>query len=361
MQFVAIPGKSTLAEEYVVISGTGLIGVECRVGKCQYNGSILPGEHDSGKVQYKIGTPDKNIGAGKGISSCYNFRGIKSIKRSSLSPHFDQDKIYKYKTYTEAFYDIFELQGDTIVVKSQSSSSSSNDIVESINKLELKQADILITLTAHRENLVNKQVELERHYSLIKTTQLLVDTYREPLTQSKALLNECQILLTDQQLTIDDHTTILSDQEHSLCLLRSSIDRQQTTLDKLQTTLDNIQQYQVILDGHQVSIDRHQSTINNHENSFEEHRKSLIFTKNTLGRHQTTLGEHQTSLEHCETILGEHQTSLEHCQKLGSDYENTAKCLQVQLIRYQHQMKVRDNILITLTIAVIIMILLHIV
>lgn len=64
--------------------------------------------------------------------------GLKMIKRSELSPHFDQARIFKYKSYTQAFFDIFTLDGDTITLRDKQDS-----IVEQSTSIVKQNANIL--------------------------------------------------------------------------------------------------------------------------------------------------------------------------------------------------------------------------
>ena len=53
-----------------------------------------------------------------------SFQAVKYIARADIIAHFNMNVIYNYRTYTQAFYDIFTLNGDDIILKNQSSSST---------------------------------------------------------------------------------------------------------------------------------------------------------------------------------------------------------------------------------------------
>lgn len=54
------------------------------------------------------------------------FYPIKYIAKADIIDHFNMNVIYNYRTYTQAFYDIFTLDGDDITLRNKSSSSNSN-------------------------------------------------------------------------------------------------------------------------------------------------------------------------------------------------------------------------------------------
>lgn len=169
MKFVSVGVNSYVSENSVIITRTGTIGVVDR-------GITLTGrDNDNVNVQFNIQTPAKTHPAYKYTQKCYyNFVIMRSIKRSALSPHFDQDKIYKYKTYTEAFYDIFTLDGDNIILKDQPTINTveqyapileqnanileQNLLILKQNSLLMEQNNLLLQLLAEKK--VPEQADL---------------------------------------------------------------------------------------------------------------------------------------------------------------------------------------------------------
>lgn len=93
--------RKYVSSNYIVISDIGTVGVATSSGG--YTGRYY--------FQFDVGVP---LCHGSGY---YAFHGDRMISRSSVSPYFDEPNVSKYKTYTEAFYDIFFVKGNKLTPK----------------------------------------------------------------------------------------------------------------------------------------------------------------------------------------------------------------------------------------------------
>lgn len=90
-----------------------------------------------------ITTDSQHIGVNDSKSSSTrstgSFTPIKYISKVDIIEHFNMNVIYNYRTYTQAFYDIFTLDGDTITLRDK----QQNLIVEENTFIVKQNANIL--------------------------------------------------------------------------------------------------------------------------------------------------------------------------------------------------------------------------
>lgn len=136
------------------------IGYRCFIGDCS------------------ITTDFQHIGGNDSKSSFTrstgSFTPIKYISKTDIIEHFNMNIIYNYRTYTQAFYDIFTLDGDTItlrdkqqdpiveentfIVKQNANILDQNLLLLKQNSLLMEQNGLLLQLLAEKK--VPEQADL---------------------------------------------------------------------------------------------------------------------------------------------------------------------------------------------------------
>ena len=117
------------------------------------------------------------------------FSPIKYISRADIIDHFNMNVIYNYRTYTQAFYDIFTLNGNDIALRDKDSIFSPNSIHETIDDLVSKNQEIT-------ENLSSVQNMVINHENILYDQRLAMqEREQNTILQQNALLLEQNSLL----------------------------------------------------------------------------------------------------------------------------------------------------------------------